>query len=78
MKMINFQPSHVAHEGPNMKTKGQGTSVECGMRVLFFFSFWLDGSQEIHKTCCHRLIFTACLNVYFWSVYSVSSLHKVV
>ena len=60
-------------KGPNVKTRG-GCSV---VSVLFFFPPWLDGSQEIHKTCCHWLIFTACLNVYFWSVYSVSSLQKV-
>lgn len=47
------------------------------MCVCFFIPSWLEGSQEIHKTGCHRLIFTACLNVYFWCVYSVSSLHKV-
>ena len=71
--MINFQQSDVAHEGAKCENQ---RGVQCGV-CAFFFPPWLDGSQEIHKTCCHWLIFTACLNVYFWSVYSVSSLQKV-
>lgn len=68
--MINFQQSDVAQDGPNVKAKGEGGC----MCMCFFF---LSGSQEIHKTGCHRLVFTACLNVYFWCVYSVSSLYRV-
>lgn len=63
-------------KGPDEKTKHVVCVCVCTC-VRFKKKSWLESSQEIHKPCCHWLIFTACLNVYFWSVYSVSSLHRV-
>lgn len=41
MKMINFQQSDVAQDGPNVKAKGEG-----GVYVyVLFFPFWFTGDS---------------------------------